>query len=48
MLTNVKKKYIHVDTVQNVSINPAHMNVYAPMVIVEIHIMDVLVVKRNV
>lgn len=48
MLTNVKKKYIHVATVQNVSINPAHMNVYALMIIVEIHTMDVLVIKRNV
>jgi len=48
MLTNVKKKYIHVDTVQNVSISPVHMNVYALMVIVETHIMGVLVIKRNV
>jgi len=44
----VKKKYIHVDTVLNVSINPAHMNVYVLLATVEIHIMDVLVVKRNV
>lgn len=48
MLTNAKKKYIHVDTVLNVLINKAHMNVYVQMAIVEIHIMDALAVKRNV
>lgn len=48
MSTNAKKKLIHVVTVPNVSINQAHTSVRVQRAIVEIHIVDAHVVKRNV
>lgn len=48
MLTNVKKKYIHVVTVLNVLINQVLLNVPAQMIIVEMHTLDVHETKRNV